>query len=187
MSWPHHIGETHQPDWVVNVRDSEKFRLTKVIPERIIFVSRGITVQWHWWWNYRSEIHDSIAFWRQQVTYWSDILSLDFIHHLVIKASVGALCICVTDMKPHTMLKIQTSRLVMFVWKTIFHKYSTFISSHHDTCPPNHKPPDLINPAVWQFQRDEYFTSREIPVLTWEEAVWAREMVWTQDRGLGGL
>ena len=44
MSWPHHIGETHQPDWVVDVRDSEKFRLTNVIPERIIFVSRGITV-----------------------------------------------------------------------------------------------------------------------------------------------
>jgi len=21
MSWPHHIGETHQPDWVVYVRD----------------------------------------------------------------------------------------------------------------------------------------------------------------------
>ena len=40
----HHIGETHQPDWVVYVRDSEKFRLTNVIPERIIFVSRGITV-----------------------------------------------------------------------------------------------------------------------------------------------
>ena len=35
---------THQPDWVVYVRDSEKFRLTNVIPERIIFVSRGITV-----------------------------------------------------------------------------------------------------------------------------------------------
>ena len=45
MSWPHHIGETHQPDWVVYVWDSEKFRLTNVIPERIIFVSRGITVQ----------------------------------------------------------------------------------------------------------------------------------------------
>jgi len=44
MSWPHHIGETHQPDWVIYVRDSEKFRLTIVIPERIIFVSRGITV-----------------------------------------------------------------------------------------------------------------------------------------------
>ena len=44
MSWPHHIGETHQTDWVVYVRDSEKFRLTNVIPERIIFVSRGITV-----------------------------------------------------------------------------------------------------------------------------------------------
>ena len=44
MSWPQHIGETHQPDWVVYVRDSEKFRLTNVIPERIIFVSRGITV-----------------------------------------------------------------------------------------------------------------------------------------------
>jgi len=44
MSWPHHIGETHQPDWVVYVRDSEKFQLTNVIPERIIFVSRGITV-----------------------------------------------------------------------------------------------------------------------------------------------
>ena len=44
MSWPHHIGETHQPDWVVYVRDSGKFRLTNVIPERIIFVSRGITV-----------------------------------------------------------------------------------------------------------------------------------------------
>ena len=44
MSWPHHVGETHQPDWVVYVRDSEKFRLTDVIPERIIFVSRGITV-----------------------------------------------------------------------------------------------------------------------------------------------
>jgi hypothetical protein len=44
MSWPHHIGEIHQPDWVVYVRDSEKFRLTNVIPERIIFVSRGITV-----------------------------------------------------------------------------------------------------------------------------------------------
>jgi len=24
MSWQHHIGETHQPDWVVYVRDSEK-------------------------------------------------------------------------------------------------------------------------------------------------------------------
>ena len=44
MSWPHHTGERHQPDWVVYVRDSEKFRLTNVIPERIIFVSRGITV-----------------------------------------------------------------------------------------------------------------------------------------------
>jgi len=44
MSSPHHIGETHQPDWVVYVRDSEKFRLTNVIPERTIFVSRGITV-----------------------------------------------------------------------------------------------------------------------------------------------
>jgi len=46
MSWPHHIGETHQPNWVVYVPDSEKFRLTNVIPERIIFVSRGITVLW---------------------------------------------------------------------------------------------------------------------------------------------
>jgi hypothetical protein len=44
MSWPHHIGKTHQPDWVVYVQDSEKFRLMDVIPERIIFVSRGITV-----------------------------------------------------------------------------------------------------------------------------------------------
>ena len=52
MSWPHHIGETHQPDWVVYVRDTEKWgawyhkllRLTNVIPERIIFVSRRITV-----------------------------------------------------------------------------------------------------------------------------------------------
>ena len=51
MSWPHYIGETHQPDWVVYVRDSFyrnlreiTFRLTNVIPERIIFVSRGITV-----------------------------------------------------------------------------------------------------------------------------------------------
>jgi len=44
MSWPHHIGETHQPDWVVYVGDSKKFRLTNVIPERIIFVRRGITV-----------------------------------------------------------------------------------------------------------------------------------------------
>ena len=47
MSWPHPIGETHQPNWVVYVRDSKKFRLTNVIPERIIFVSRGITV--HFW------------------------------------------------------------------------------------------------------------------------------------------
>ena len=39
VSWPHHTGETHQPDWVIT------FRLTNVIPERIIFVSRGITVQ----------------------------------------------------------------------------------------------------------------------------------------------
>ena len=30
MSWPHHTGETHQPDWVVYVRDSKKFRLTKI-------------------------------------------------------------------------------------------------------------------------------------------------------------
>ena len=44
MSWPHHKRETHQIDWVVYVRDSEKFRLTNVIPERIILVSRGITV-----------------------------------------------------------------------------------------------------------------------------------------------
>jgi len=44
MSQPHHIGETYQPDWVVYVRDSEKFRLTNVIPERIIFISWGITV-----------------------------------------------------------------------------------------------------------------------------------------------
>ena len=49
MSWPHHIGETHQPDWVVYVRDSEMFRLTNVIPERIIFASRGITVHYSWW------------------------------------------------------------------------------------------------------------------------------------------
>ena len=44
MSSPHHVGETHQPDWVVYVRDSEMFRQTNVIPEGIIFVSRGITV-----------------------------------------------------------------------------------------------------------------------------------------------
>jgi len=44
MSWPHHTGETHQPNWVVYVQDSEKFRLSNVIPERIIFVSWGITV-----------------------------------------------------------------------------------------------------------------------------------------------
>ena len=44
MSWPHHVGETHQPDWIVYVRDCEKFRLKNVIPERIIFVSRGITL-----------------------------------------------------------------------------------------------------------------------------------------------
>jgi len=25
MSWPHHIGETHQPDCVVYVRDSEEW------------------------------------------------------------------------------------------------------------------------------------------------------------------
>ena len=25
MSWPRHIEETHQPDWVVYVRDSEKW------------------------------------------------------------------------------------------------------------------------------------------------------------------
>jgi len=43
-SWPHHIGETHQHDWVVYVRDIEKFRLTNMFPERIIFVSQGITV-----------------------------------------------------------------------------------------------------------------------------------------------
>ena len=46
MSWPHHIGETHQPDWVVYVSietyGKSRFRLTKM--ERIIFVSRGITV-----------------------------------------------------------------------------------------------------------------------------------------------
>ena len=35
---------TSHTDWVVYFRDSEKFRLTKVIPERIIFVNRGITV-----------------------------------------------------------------------------------------------------------------------------------------------
>jgi hypothetical protein len=28
MSWPHHIGETHQPDWAVYVRDSEKWDST---------------------------------------------------------------------------------------------------------------------------------------------------------------
>jgi len=25
MNWPHHIGKTHQPDWVVYVRESEKW------------------------------------------------------------------------------------------------------------------------------------------------------------------
>ena len=30
MSWAHHIGETHQPDWAFYVRDREKFRLTKI-------------------------------------------------------------------------------------------------------------------------------------------------------------
>jgi len=30
MSGPHHIGKTHQPNWVVYVQDSEKFRLTKI-------------------------------------------------------------------------------------------------------------------------------------------------------------
>jgi hypothetical protein len=48
MSWPHQIGETHQPDWVVYIRDRNlwkiTFRLTNVILERIIFVSRSITV-----------------------------------------------------------------------------------------------------------------------------------------------
>jgi hypothetical protein len=51
MSW-HHIGETHQPKKVSDKpKGSRKlltfrlrFRLTNVIPERIIFVSRGITV-----------------------------------------------------------------------------------------------------------------------------------------------
>jgi len=54
MSWPHHIGEKNQPDWVVYVRDSEKFQLTNVIPERIIFVSRGITVL-HYYWPLKSD------------------------------------------------------------------------------------------------------------------------------------
>ena len=55
MSLPHHIGETHQSDWVVYVRESFyrnlreiTFRLTNVIPELIIFVSRGITVLRFW-------------------------------------------------------------------------------------------------------------------------------------------
>jgi len=30
MSYTHHIGETHQPNWFVYVRDSEKFQLTKI-------------------------------------------------------------------------------------------------------------------------------------------------------------
>jgi hypothetical protein len=34
MSWPHHIGKTHQLDWVVYVRDRNlweiTFRLTKI-------------------------------------------------------------------------------------------------------------------------------------------------------------
>ena len=25
MSWPRHIGETHQPDWIVYVQDNEKW------------------------------------------------------------------------------------------------------------------------------------------------------------------
>jgi hypothetical protein len=48
MSWAHHIGETHQPKKVSDKpKGSRKlltFRLTNVIPERIIFVSRGITI-----------------------------------------------------------------------------------------------------------------------------------------------
>jgi hypothetical protein len=48
MSWPHHIAETHQPDWIVYFRDRNlweiTFQLTNVVPERIIFISRGITV-----------------------------------------------------------------------------------------------------------------------------------------------
>jgi len=30
MNRPHHIRETHQPDWVVYVRDSQKYLLTKI-------------------------------------------------------------------------------------------------------------------------------------------------------------
>ena len=41
-------GQRNIKLWVVYVRDSEKFRLTNVIPERIIFVSRGITVTEKW-------------------------------------------------------------------------------------------------------------------------------------------
>ena len=51
ISWPHHIGETHQPNWVVYVyRNLQEitFRLMNVIPERIIFISRGITVFIQW-------------------------------------------------------------------------------------------------------------------------------------------
>ena len=61
MSWPRHIGETHQPDWVY-VQDSEKFRLTNVIPEQIIFVSRGITVvMLVWYFSKRlSQVWDSL-------------------------------------------------------------------------------------------------------------------------------
>jgi hypothetical protein len=48
MSWPHHIGENRQPNKVSeNPKGSRKllkFRITILIPERIIFVSRGITV-----------------------------------------------------------------------------------------------------------------------------------------------
>ena len=54
MSWPHHIGlftfETARSETPDNIKfrltkiSALKFRLTNVIPERIIFVSRGITI-----------------------------------------------------------------------------------------------------------------------------------------------
>jgi hypothetical protein len=36
MSSPHHIGETHQPDWVVYVRDSKKKREVQSTLDRFL-------------------------------------------------------------------------------------------------------------------------------------------------------
>ena len=139
MSWPHHIGKTHQHDGLFTFEtarsetaDNITFRLTNVIPERIIFVSRGITVQhgwrnWFWEIDYAPEIPAVPLQWRSGNGFsWAvENTRVRFLQrgNFCALSKVGHMFICdindisVADLATWNL--VMASRLIFMTWKNL--------------------------------------------------------------------